>query len=379
MADVMAVSPANGGPDVVGARSPGNAEAAAGRDFAAVLRDAPVPESAPAKATAADDVPVVAFDKIELNDGKTLPIVSSALPLVPTQVPVEGTAETGTKVVEEVPDMSSPVVPEPVAALAVSTVVNLTPPRPIDVPPSLVTETDARVDADDNATVARNAVNVPATTRPQPPIVLAPATPGQLQEQAEIATVSGPAVEVAPVSTEPKGQTSASRMEPLLTFTQAIAPQRVDAAAPAPAPGISIHLPVQHPNWSDAMAARVAWQVNEGIQQAHVRLNPPELGPVEVRVTVTDNQVNTQFVTHHGAVRQAVEDAMPRLREMLAQSGLNLADSSVFQHAAGREQHQSPVATNASSRDDLYGGEDDLHQEVVVRRSLHTGLIDAYV
>ena len=67
----------------------------------------------------------------------------------------------------------------------------------------------------------------------------------------------------------------------------------------------------------------------EGLGEARLRLNPAHLGPVEVRLSIQHDQASIQFAAHHGQVREAIETALPRLREMLAQEGIQLQNASV--------------------------------------------------
>ncbi|HHY49693.1 MAG TPA: flagellar hook-length control protein FliK, partial [Alphaproteobacteria bacterium] len=110
----------------------------------------------------------------------------------------------------------------------------------------------------------------------------------------------------------------------------------------------------------------------------NVAINPPELGPIEVRMSLQDDKVSAQFVTAHHAVRQVIEDAMPRLREMLSQSGLNLADANVFQQAPGRDGHAQQFAGGGNpGANDLAALEEDAVSPTT--QTLRVGLVDAYV
>jgi flagellar hook-length control protein FliK len=146
-------------------------------------------------------------------------------------------------------------------------------------------------------------------------------------------------------------------------------------AANAAPPGASIPLPVQHPQWGDALAARVVWQAGQSVQQAHLHLNPPELGPIEVKLSINDDKVNAQFVTHHIETRQAIQDAMPRLREMMSQSGMNLMNANVFQQGPGYHGGQTfdtPGFAAAAAEEN--GPVEALPRSVPLR----VGLVDTY-
>jgi len=92
----------------------------------------------------------------------------------------------------------------------------------------------------------------------------------------------------------------------------------------------SIGLPVTHQKWGQALGQRVVYMANQQIQQAQITLNPEKLGPVQVRLQIDrDQKVNVVMTAQHGVTREAMEAAVPRLREMLEQSGINLGSVDV--------------------------------------------------
>ena len=118
------------------------------------------------------------------------------------------------------------------------------------------------------------------------------------------------------------------------------------SAAPA-APGASdvrvastqVATPFGRPEWANAMNERVTWLVGQRMQSADIQINPPQLGPVEVRITIQNDQANVYFTAQNSAVREAIQAALPRLNEMLAQGGLSLGQASVGAESfAGQQQ-----------------------------------------
>ena len=77
-----------------------------------------------------------------------------------------------------------------------------------------------------------------------------------------------------------------------------------------------------------------------GESRAELILTPPHLGRVEVSLTVSGDQTTAQFVAATPAARDALEQALPRLREMLAQAGITLGESNVNTQQ-GREDRES--------------------------------------
>lgn len=95
----------------------------------------------------------------------------------------------------------------------------------------------------------------------------------------------------------------------------------------------AMNTPLGRPGWSEDLSERVVWMTGKGMQSAELQLNPKHLGPVEVRINLTQDQASIQFVAHHAGVREAIEAAIPKLREMLGTQQMNLADVSVSQHS----------------------------------------------
>jgi flagellar hook-length control protein FliK len=111
-----------------------------------------------------------------------------------------------------------------------------------------------------------------------------------------------------------------------------------------PAANSSVQLPAQfHLNqpmdqkgWDQAMGQRVVWMARNNMQEAQLQLNPRELGPINVRISVSNEQANVHFTAQHATTREALENAMPRLREMMQDAGLNLAQSDVSRQFSGQ-------------------------------------------
>jgi flagellar hook-length control protein FliK len=103
------------------------------------------------------------------------------------------------------------------------------------------------------------------------------------------------------------------------------------SATQAPSVEASISVPVANGGWPHAVAAQVHWFVSNDIQSATLRLSPEHLGPVEVRIDVHDSQVNVNFSAAHAETRAALEQTVPRLREIFAGSGLTLGQANVQQ------------------------------------------------
>ncbi len=81
--------------------------------------------------------------------------------------------------------------------------------------------------------------------------------------------------------------------------------------------------------WDQAIGQKIVWMVAGGEQSAQLTLNPPDLGPVQVVLSISDSQVDASFVSSHLDVREAIEAAAPKLREMMDSAGISLSGFSV--------------------------------------------------
>lgn len=87
--------------------------------------------------------------------------------------------------------------------------------------------------------------------------------------------------------------------------------------------------PVGTSAWDQALGQKVVWMVKGGEQTAMLTMNPPDLGPLQVVLSVIDNQAMVNFTSAQPEVREALETALPRLQEMLKESGIQLGQANV--------------------------------------------------
>lgn len=110
------------------------------------------------------------------------------------------------------------------------------------------------------------------------------------------------------------------------------------AAAEAPKLVLDSRLPVLHSAFAERFSEQVTVLVEHGVKHAQLSLNPADLGPIEVRISFHQDEATIQFASHHPAARDAMADALPRLREMLDGAGVRLGESGVFAQLPQREQ-----------------------------------------
>ncbi|BBD77763.1 flagellar hook-length control protein FliK [Hydrogenophilus thermoluteolus] len=97
----------------------------------------------------------------------------------------------------------------------------------------------------------------------------------------------------------------------------------------------TIRSPLNQPaQWAMETAERLVWHAGQGVHKVELQLNPPHLGRLEVSLQLNQDHLTAHFVAATQAARDALDQALPRLRELLQQSGIQLGQSSVSSNGA---------------------------------------------
>ncbi|NHZ99195.1 flagellar hook-length control protein FliK [Massilia sp. CCM 8734] len=99
------------------------------------------------------------------------------------------------------------------------------------------------------------------------------------------------------------------------------------------------------PAWDNQVGQKIVWMVAGKEQSATLTLNPPDLGPVQVVLNISGDNASVTFSSGELEVRQALENAMPKLREMMDDSGISLGNASVNAGMPEQRQDQGERAT----------------------------------
>jgi Flagellar hook-length control protein FliK len=146
--------------------------------------------------------------------------------------------------------------------------------------------------------------------------------------------------------------------------------------------GDAVAVPVGERGWERAFGERVVWLVGQQIQTAEVKLNPPHLGPVEVRLSLTGQDASVSFTVTHGTTRDAIEQAIPRLRELFAEHQLQIVNVDVGQRdASSQASHGDRSGSGGSLSAGVGGSGIPTMAEPAgdVQRGGLPGLVDEYV
>jgi flagellar hook-length control protein FliK len=152
----------------------------------------------------------------------------------------------------------------------------------------------------------------------------------------------------APVSAPAATAEPAAKLQPAPTvdtnsFNPAPAPVLGSSnAGPASQPTHTLQAPVASHEWNQGLGQQLVNMHLRGDKSVDLHLHPADLGPISINLRVTDSsQAQVQFFSHNSNVRSAIEQALPQLKEVMAQQGIALGQTSV-----GDQRQQQ------SSRDD---------------------------
>lgn len=144
----------------------------------------------------------------------------------------------------------------------------------------------------------------------------------------------------------------------------------VFSASPTPTPDLN-------DGFDEAVGTRLTWLAEQKIGHAHIKITPNDLGPVEVRLQMDGDKVHASFTAAHVETRQALEQSLPRLRDMLGEHGFQLAHADVGAQQQGQRQDGSATSNGFDGLGD--GASEDAASVVVPASVLRArGLLDAY-
>jgi flagellar hook-length control protein FliK len=153
-----------------------------------------------------------------------------------------------------------------------------------------------------------------------------------------------------------------------------ISSQLQTSASPETA-NTQVNTPVGASGFADEVGDKITWMAHQGVQSASLKMTPENMGPVEVKISMQDGSATVAINAAHADTRAALEQALPRLREMFSTQGLNLTDASVSQQFA---QKQQPQKQSVSAVGSVGSVSDEPDSAVVSLAAARLGLLDTY-
>lgn len=142
----------------------------------------------------------------------------------------------------------------------------------------------------------------------------------------------------------------------------------------------TITTPVRDNAWGQKLGERVLMMTGKQLQTAEIRLTPADLGPVRVRVSVEEGAAHVTFHAQNAVTRDAIEQAMPRLRDMLSENGLSLGQTDVSDHgvADGRDDRDLDGGTGMASTDEQSDAEPEIETAERRKTVASDNLLDTF-
>ncbi|MES2770546.1 MAG: flagellar hook-length control protein FliK [Pseudomonadota bacterium] len=126
---------------------------------------------------------------------------------------------------------------------------------------------------------------------------------------------------------------------PMTNSTSSATPSTVSA---------SVHTPLHHNDWANDFSQKIVWLANNDKQFAQLSLNPAQMGPIEISLNVSKDNASAFFTSPHPEVREAMEAALPRLREMLSAVGIELGQTNVSAESFKQQSEQGKTPAGLS-------------------------------
>lgn len=336
-----------------------------GLDFAAVLKaqiDTPAKDVAAAENLAAllPSAPA-GSDPAPADQPPTAPDLSSLLPAIAAILPAPAAPASAPAQTTEAPALN-PAAPLPVAGQATDLPVAaaaplqsqaLMPTAAAALPASQASLPAAGpaapvVPAPANLVAAQpvQAAKLPLATTGDQPSLPNPQPTGRAA--IEFATPAAPTDNRA--APEPR-LVAATDAAPSAPAVEHAAAPLVHSSRVAEAPAASrIDTPVGARGWDAEVGQKVVWMVNRSESRAELSLTPPQMGKVDITLTVSGEQTNASFVAASPAAREALEQALPRLREILADAGITLGQASVNAESPRDQREREAAQARGAAR-----------------------------
>ncbi|NLD13943.1 MAG: hypothetical protein GX665_02480 [Gammaproteobacteria bacterium] len=140
-------------------------------------------------------------------------------------------------------------------------------------------------------------------------------------------------------------------------------------------------LNMQQPGWDKELVDKVMWMSSKNLKSAEIKLNPLELGRLDIRVQIGQEHTQITFNSAHAGVRDSLDAQMHRLREMLEQQGMHNVDVDVADQSQQHERYAGATGDSRAARTAADEGGEELHgvSGIEQQESGHAGLVSYYV
>lgn len=156
---------------------------------------------------------------------------------------------------------------------------------------------------------------------------------------------------------------------------------RSEQTAFSPEPQAPLTLSLRQTNWSQSLSSNVLWMVKEDLQTATIRVKPAELGPLNIQVSVQQEQLNVSISANQAVTREMLEAALPKLREQFIAQGFSQVNVDISDQGKSQSGQQE-LAENNSRETPVFSSVEEAHDQEenisLLQQSIHNSLLDTF-
>ena len=173
--------------------------------------------------------------------------------------------------------------------------------------------------------------------------------------------------------------------EQSITDMQALQSQQLQSTAQTKQvsidPGVMQAINIVKSDAAKLLQERVSSMLNINNKEAEIRLDPPEMGSMQIRIRSDAEQAQINFVVQNQQAKEALEQSLPRLREMLAQQGIEMGESTISygDSGSGADQSEENGQGRLANKDSVNDENDEqVGNDVETSRQQTSSSIDYY-
>jgi flagellar hook-length control protein FliK len=169
-------------------------------------------------------------------------------------------------------------------------------------------------------------------------------------------------------------QTDSIQTEQYVIQPDALVNKESQRAIEMPLKSLEIPVDLANSQWANKFSEHIIWLGHQGIKSALIKIHPEDLGPLEISIKVVKDSASININSHSSHVRDLVDQALPKLREMMSEQGLNLSDVHIGSDTNARQfSHHSAPAEEAM----MMGSDDEVQLTPLAKRT-QEGIIDYF-
>ncbi len=139
----------------------------------------------------------------------------------------------------------------------------------------------------------------------------------------------------------------------------------------------NIDIPIESDHWQEQMAGKIHWLTGQSVKSAKIHINPPELGPIDAQIKMLGKGAEIVLTSHHSEIREAMEQMLPRLKELLSENNVNLHTVDITEQKS-QNQDQAQEHRQGQQRTEQQDTENRAFTTPILSTTKPEGIVDYY-